>query len=236
MIDLKGFNTRDDHKQNGAFQFLFENVRAWVHGDSVGGAIRHQTADCGKSWAANVVREKGGAHANQRPIMSAVKRTGLSSFMQQTATLIVPPPATMKTHLLISILAAAFGLSACSTSTISRIDQDRARYESWPLEVKEGILAGEARKGMTPEQVEMALGKPTQIVSRSARAGDDEVWVYRKSTVGSGILRNTGVSIGGGVGGVNVGTGLGGGGRGQTPEESEVVFANGVVVRSDAKR
>jgi outer membrane protein assembly factor BamE (lipoprotein component of BamABCDE complex) len=141
-----------------------------------------------------------------------------------------------RTFLLISIVAAAFGLSACSTSPLSRIDQDRARYESWPLEIQEGILAGEARKGMTREQVEMALGRPTQIVSRSAREGDDEVWIYRKSTAGSNILRNTGVSIGGGVGGVNVGTGIGGGGRGQTPEESEVVFANGVVVRSDARR
>jgi len=108
----------------------------------------------------------------------------------------------IKTCLSIFISAAAFGLSACSTSTISRIDQDRARYESWPLDVQEGVLAGEARKGMTREQVEMALGKPTQIVSRSARDGDDEVWVYRKGTVGSSILRNTGVSIGGGVGGV----------------------------------
>lgn len=121
---------------------------------------------------------------------------------------------------------------------MSRIDSNRARYESWPLEVQEAVLNGRARKGMTPEQVEMALGKPTEVVSRGA-AGEDEVWVYRKSEggTGSGLLKNTGVSLGGGLGGVNVGTGMrGGGGRGQTPEETEVVFSKGVVIRSDSDK
>lgn len=116
---------------------------------------------------------------------------------------------------------------------MSRIDQNRGKYESWPVDVQEAVLNGEARKGMTREQVEMALGKPTQVVTRSA-TGDDEVWIYRKSSTGSNLLRNTGVSVGTGIGGVNVGTGIGGGGgRGQTSEEAEVVFSNGVVIRSD---
>ena len=135
-----------------------------------------------------------------------------------------------------SILTAMMlGLVACSTSPMSRIDHGRAKYETWPLDVQEAVLNGEARKGMTREQVEMALGKPTKVVTRSA-TGDDEVWVYRKSAVGSNILNNTGVSLGTGIGGVNVGTGIGGGAIRQTPEEKEVVFSNGVVVRSDAGR
>lgn len=113
---------------------------------------------------------------------------------------------------------------------MSRIDQNRAKYESWPLDVQDAILAGEARKGMTPEQVEMALGRPTQIVSR----GSDEVWIYRKSAPGAGLL--DGISIGGGTGGIGVGGAVGTGARRQTPEEQEVVFGKGVVVRSDAKR
>ena len=127
-------------------------------------------------------------------------------------------------------------LIGCSTSPMNRIDSNRAKYESWPLEVQEAVLNGEARKGMTPEQVEMALGKPTQVISRSAKEGEDEVWVYRKSAVGSTLLNNTGVSVGTGIGGVNVGTGIGGGGRRQSPDEQEVVFGKGVVIRSDAKR
>jgi hypothetical protein len=140
----------------------------------------------------------------------------------------------LRLFLLSGVLAT---LAACSTSPISRIDAGRDRYESWPLEVREAVLNGEARKGMTPEQVEMALGKPTEVVTRSARAGEDEVWIYRKGGgLGSSLLNNAGVSIGGGIGGVSVGTGTGRSNRGQTTEEREVVFGNGVVVRSDATR
>lgn len=118
---------------------------------------------------------------------------------------------------------------------MSRIDADRAKYESWPLDVQQAILNKEAIKGMTPEQVEMALGKPTEVVTRSAKSGDDEVWVYRKgSALGGigGVLKNTGISVGGGGGGVGVGTSVGGGGgAGPSPEEIEVVFRNGVVSR-----
>lgn len=141
----------------------------------------------------------------------------------------------MRTRFSVALLLLATALLAgCASSTMSRIDRDRPKYESWPLDVQEAVLAGEARKGMTPEQVEMALGKPTEVVYRGAR-GEDEVWIYRKGSGGSGLLNNTGIAIGGGTGGVSVGTSMHGGGRG-TPEESEVVFAGGVVVRSDAKR
>lgn len=127
-------------------------------------------------------------------------------------------------------------LAACASSPMSRIDADRSKYDSYPIEVRQAILNGEAIKGMTPEQVEMSLGKPSQIITRSAKGGDDEVWIYRKSAGIGGALRNTGISIGGGTGGVGGGVSTSTGGRGETPEESEVVFRNGVVSRSDAKR
>jgi hypothetical protein len=50
------------------------------------------------------------------------------------------------------------------------------------------------------------------------------------------LLNNTGISVGGGVGGVNVGTGMGGRSSRRSAEEQEVVFANGVVVRSTTER
>jgi hypothetical protein len=125
----------------------------------------------------------------------------------------------------------------CSTSPLSRIDSDRARYESWPIEVREAVLAGEARKGMTAEQVEMAMGRPSEVVHRGATDAD-EIWVYRKgSGMGTNLLKNTGLSVGTSIGGVGVGTGtgLGGGGR-SSAEEEEVVFVNGVVARSGTSR
>ncbi len=86
---------------------------------------------------------------------------------------------------------------------------------------------------MTPEQVEMALGKPSQVVARSGKNGEDEGWVYRKGTTGSSILNNTGVALGGGIGGVNVGTRGRGRSRPISSDEQEVVFGHGVVVRAD---
>lgn len=136
---------------------------------------------------------------------------------------------------------------------MSRIDRNRDRYESWPVEAKEAVLNGEARVGMTREQVEMALGDPTQVISRPAAGGGDEVWVYRAGAGGSALARAVsafnlgtnvggvsiganggGVSVGSGVGGVNVGTTVGGSRSRQTGDEKEIVFRNGVVVRVDA--
>lgn len=132
-----------------------------------------------------------------------------------------------------SLLLTAGLLAGCSTSPISRIDSNRSAYESWPIEVQEAVLNGQAKKGMTPEQVEMALGQPSQVVARSGKNGEDEVWVYRKGTSGSSILNNTGVALGGGIGGVNVGSGGRGRSRPVSSDEQEVVFGNGVVVRAD---
>lgn len=142
---------------------------------------------------------------------------------------------TATRRLVWSLLLTAGLLAGCSTSPISRIDSNRAAYESWPLDVQEAVLNGQAKKGMTPEQVEMALGKPSEVVTRSGKAGEDEVWIYRKGgTTGSSILNNTGVSLGGGIGGVSVGTGgRGGRTRSVSSDEQEVVFGNGVVVRAD---
>jgi len=132
------------------------------------------------------------------------------------------------------LLPLALILAGCATSPISRIDRDRATYEAWPLEVQEAIVAGRAEKGMTRPQVEMALGKPTEVVSRGTKEGEDEIWIYRKGSLGSGLLNNTNLSLGGSVGGVGIGTGGGGGSR-PVSEDREVVFVNGVVSRADAK-
>jgi hypothetical protein len=111
---------------------------------------------------------------------------------------------------------------------MSRIDADRATYESWPLEVQQAVLEGRVIENMTPEQVEMALGAPSEKTSRSGRNGTEEVWIYGSTGGGGGGIP---VTVGGVFGGVGVqGTkypGSGGGG-----DYFEVVFANGRVVRS----
>ncbi|MEO6568183.1 MAG: hypothetical protein ABIO94_05425 [Opitutaceae bacterium] len=133
------------------------------------------------------------------------------------------------------LLAGISLLAACAASPLSRIDSNRALYESWPLEVQEAVLSGQVKQGMTPEMVQMSVGRPSQVINRSVQAGDDEVWVYRKGGGGGSLLKNTGISIGAGTGGIGVGTNtsIGGGGGGSVEEEHEVVFQKGVVVRTD---
>ena len=107
--------------------------------------------------------------------------------------------------------------------------------------MQEAVHSGRAIPGMTPEMVEMALGKPTQVDSRSAKDGIEEIWVYKRSSAQMpSILRNANIGIGTSIGGVGVGTsvpmGGGRGGRGgsRAPAESEdqeIVFKNGVVTR-----
>ena len=139
----------------------------------------------------------------------------------------------------ISLIAAllALGLAACSSSPISRIDANRALYESWPLEMQSAVLDGKVVTSMTPEMVRMALGNPTRIDVRSGTNASDEVWVYEKSDGSSGLARPN-VSLGGSIGGVGVSSGgrrMGGGGSQtrRSAQEQQVVFQNGVVKRVD---
>lgn len=78
-------------------------------------------------------------------------------------------------------LLAAGGIAGCSSSQMSRIDSNRNVYESWPLEIRQAVLDGKAEPGMTPDMVRMALGKPTEVVTRAGapNSGDDEIWIYR---------------------------------------------------------
>ena len=133
------------------------------------------------------------------------------------------------------VLLTAMLASGCSSSPMSRIDANRARYESWPFEIQEAVLNGRVVVGMTPEMVEMVLGKPKEIMSREGKKGEEEVWIYKKGGSLGNILRNSNISMGGNIGGVGVGGPIGGGGGGSEPveDEQDVVFQNGVVVRAD---
>lgn len=91
-----------------------------------------------------------------------------------------------------TLLVALAITGGCSSPQFSRIDADRELYETWPIEVRQAVLDGRVEPGMTPEMVKMALGKPTEIVSRSVIPGEDEIWVYR-----SGGYEDTSGTMGG---------------------------------------
>ena len=152
-----------------------------------------------------------------------------------------------------AVVAAAL-FAGCSSSQMSRIDSNRALYESWPLDTQQAVLDGRVETGMTPDQVQMSLGRPDQVVSRTAGSTADEVWIYRKGGDDPGTMGMNGPSLTVGGGGLSIGsggsmgsnmgmgtgTGMGIGGpiisspvRPTPVEEREIVFENGVVVRAD---
>ncbi len=133
-----------------------------------------------------------------------------------------------------SLVSAVLVFAGCSSSPMSRIDANRATYESWPIEVQSAVLEGRATKDMTPEMVRVALGEPTRIEPRVGSTTNEETWIYEK---GGGLnVPRPNISLGGMVGGVGVRSGGIGGRSAQTQrsaEEHTVVFQNGVVTRVD---
>ena len=132
----------------------------------------------------------------------------------------------------VALIALALSFwTGCSSSPMSRIDSNRALYESWPVEMQSAVLEGRVVKDMTPEMVRMAVGEPTRIEPRSGSTTNEETWIYEK---GGGLnLPRPNISLGGAIGGVGVTTGGGGGRSRSTPEEQDVVFQNGVVIRAN---
>ena len=132
-------------------------------------------------------------------------------------------------------LLAAWLVAGCASSPMSRIDANRALYESWPFEIQEAVLNGKVVVGMTPDMVQMVLGKPSEVMSRAGKKGEEEVWVYKTGGGMSNILSGSNISMGGSIGGVGISGPIGGGGGGSAPveDEQDVVFQNGLVVRAD---
>lgn len=119
----------------------------------------------------------------------------------------------MKTKL--SLGAAALGLIlAVGCSTVdSRIEKSRAQYETWPMAVREKVAAGQIGIGFTPEQVQVALGKPDRVFTRTTADGTSQVWTYRdrgpKFSFGVGVGMGSWGGRGGTFGGIGVSTGTG---------------------------
>ncbi|MEO5961711.1 MAG: hypothetical protein ABIR80_21565 [Opitutaceae bacterium] len=123
----------------------------------------------------------------------------------------------------------AGGLTGCASSQMNRIDRNRDVYETWPIETRQAVLDGRVEPGMTPHMVEVAWGKPTEVVNGS---GGDEIWVYKTGgsdgavyypgggmgTTGGMSGTGTGIGISTGRGGTTIGTsggiGIGSGGIG----------------------
>ncbi len=137
----------------------------------------------------------------------------------------------MKTLLTLASVSLMLALAGCA-SLDSRISKNQAAFDSWPVEVRSAIRAGQVKIGFTPEQVRVALGDPHRVYSRESEEGEAEVWAYFES--------GPKFSFGVGVGSGGYGGGMGGGvavsqSRNHLDEAKRIVFENGAVVAIEAR-
>jgi len=153
---------------------------------------------------------------------------------------------TRTRHLPLVFVAALFALvfSGCSTPA-GRITKNQEAFDSWPVEVREKVRAGQVDLGFTPEQVLVALGKPVRTYAHKSETGEAEIWAYAGKSgkwpvglsIGLGAGRSSGGYWGGGssTGGA-IGISTGSYGRGAADETLRVIFEGGLVVAVEAQK
>jgi len=128
---------------------------------------------------------------------------------------------------LLAICLLVVVLAGCS-SVSSRIERNRAEFETYPMAVREKIVAGQVDVGFTPEQVRMALGEPDRVSTRTTADGTSDVWSYRAKRSRFAVGVGVGVFSGGGSTRVGTGVGVNTGNR-HDDERMRVVFERGAV-------
>ncbi|MBI1374940.1 MAG: hypothetical protein GC159_19655 [Phycisphaera sp.] len=79
----------------------------------------------------------------------------------------------------------AVAMTACASSTESRIAEHQAAFDAAPPAVQDNLRNGRVDIGYTREQVRIALGDPDRTASRrDATGGVTETWVYE------GVIRH----------------------------------------------
>ena len=122
------------------------------------------------------------------------------------------------------LMAMVVLLSGCATVD-SRIAKNRADYETWPLAVREKVVAGQIDLGFTAQQVAVALGEPDRVFSRTTSDGTSQVWSYRDRGPRFGIGIGVGLGSWNSRRGSSFGTiGIGTGGGYRDDEKLGVVF------------
>ncbi len=103
-----------------------------------------------------------------------------------------------------SVIAVLMLVTSCAMTPQARIEKNRAAFDAFSADVQQKIRAGRVDLGFTPLMVTLALGEPDRVLNRSSAAGQEEVWVYRRSSSGFGF----GFGIGGGGGHMGYGGGV----------------------------
>src|SRR4051812_8495144 len=119
----------------------------------------------------------------------------------------------MKTKLSV-ILASCLMLAISGCATLhSRIEKNRAAFNTWPAPVQDKIVNGQIDVGFTADQVRVALGEPDRVWTRTTADGTSQVWSYRdrgpRFSFGVGMGMGSLGRHGGSFGGIGIGSGTG---------------------------
>jgi hypothetical protein len=134
----------------------------------------------------------------------------------------------------VTLVAAALAFAAgCASTPASRIEKQKAAFDSWPADVQQKVSAGQVAVGFTPEMVRVALGEPDRVSTRTTEKGQGEVWSYTD--------RRPRLSFGLGVGTARGGSAYGGGvsvgnDRWRDDEALRVIFASGQVSAIETRK
>ncbi|HEY1111045.1 MAG TPA: hypothetical protein VGE76_20485 [Opitutaceae bacterium] len=119
----------------------------------------------------------------------------------------------MKTRLSLLVGTLLLALAAGCSTVDSRIEKNRAAFNTWPPAVQDRVVKGEIDIGFTTEQVRVALGEPDRVFSRTSADGTSQIWSYRdrgpKFGFGVGVGMGSFGSRGGSFGSVGINTGSG---------------------------
>jgi hypothetical protein len=138
----------------------------------------------------------------------------------------------MKTLLVVIAASALLTMAVGCASVDSRVSDHQAAFSSWPPDVQEKVRAGKVELGFTPEMVEVALGKPDRLASRTTDRGQSELWIYGNKSPRFSI----GLGLGSARGSTAVGGGVTMGDNFRHDEALRVVFEGGRVSAIETRR
>jgi hypothetical protein len=139
--------------------------------------------------------------------------------------------AFMKTPLQWIVAMAVLLMAGCA-SVDSRVKDHESAFSSWPADVQQKVRAGKVDMGFTHEMVEVALGKPDRVATRTTDHGQADVWIFAdkspRFSIGLGVGSARGSSAVGG--GVTLGDGF------RDDEALRVIFENDRVTAIETRK
>ena len=104
--------------------------------------------------------------------------SGLDPRMEQQGQF---PLMKMKSYLTImTVIALAFALGACSSTPDSRIKRNQALFDTFTPEDQAKIRQGIVGIGFTPDMVSIAMGTADEVRTRTTAQGGQTIWVYNR--------------------------------------------------------